>query len=110
MAPIGEYASFLTLFRTKHLEVKISFEYELYSVEKFKKVIEEWDDTKNREIALAVLEIGQKHIDLTPAVDEYEPCPFCGGKAELDEDSDVVVCTECGSAAKEEIWNSRVDD
>lgn len=109
VAPIGEYASFLTLFRTKHLEVKISFEYELYSVEKFKKVIEEWDDTKNREIALAVLEIGQKHIDLTPAVDEYEPCPFCGGKAELDEDSEVVICTECGSTAKEEIWNNRCD-
>lgn len=30
-------------------------------------------------------------------------------KAELDEDSDVV-CTECGSTAKEEFWNSRVDD
>ena len=109
MTPIGKCASSLTLFRTKHLEVKISFEYELYSVEEFKKVIDEWDDAKQREVALAILEIGQKHIDLTPA-DEYKPCPFCGGKAELDEDSDVVICTECGSTAKEEIWNNRCDD
>ena len=109
VTPIGQYANSLTLFRTKHLEIKISFEYELYSVEEFKKVIDEWDDTKNREVALAVLEIGQKYIELTPEK-SFKNCPFCGGKAELDEDSEVVICTECGSTAKEEIWNNRCDD
>ena len=109
VTPIGQYANSLTLFRTKHLEIKISFEYELYSVEEFKKVIDEWDDTKNREVALVVLEIGQKYIELTPEK-SFKNCPFCGGKAELDEDSEVVICTECGSTAKEEIWNNRCDD
>ena len=98
------------MFRTKHLEIKISFEYEVYSIEEFKKVIDEWDDIKNREVALAVLEIGQKHIDLTPAADEYEPCLFCGGEAEYNADSDVVVCTKCCASADKKIWNSRVDD
>ena len=105
--PIGEYANSLTLFRTKHLEIKISFEYELYSVEEFKKVIDEWDDTKNREVALAVLEIGQKHIDLTPTSDDLKPCPFCGGEAEYN-DSDIVVCNNCCASADKKIWNKRV--
>ena len=108
MTPIGEYANSLTLFRTKHLEIKISFEYELYSVEEFKKVIDEWDDTKNREVALAVLEIGQKHIDLTPTSDDLKPCPFCGGEAEYNADSDIVVCTNCCASADKKIWNKRV--
>ena len=108
VTPIGEYANSLTLFRTKHLEIKISFEYELYSVEEFKKVIDEWDDTKNREVALAVLEIGQKHIDLTPTSDDLKPCPFCGGEAEYNADSDIVVCTNCCASADKKIWNKRV--
>ena len=109
VTPIGQYANSLTLFRTKHLEIKISFECELYSVEEFKKVIDEWGDTKNREVALAVLEIGQKHINFTPAK-SFEDCPFCGGKAELDEAPEVVICTECSSTAKKEIWNNRCGD
>lgn len=62
------------------------------------------------DIAEGAISLAKKHIDLTPAVDGYKPCPFCGGKAELDEDSEVVICTECGSTAKEEIWNNRCDD
>lgn len=109
VTPIGEYANSLTLFRTKHLEIKISFEYGAYSVEEFKKVIDEWDDTKNREVALAVLEIGQKHIDLTPTKkSNFKDCPFCGGNSELDSDAEIVVCTKCGASADKKIWNNRV--
>ena len=110
ITPIGEYAQSLTLFRTKKCEIKVSFELEIYALDEFRKMVADWDDTKQREVALAVLEIGQKHIDLTPTADEYEPCPFCGGEAEYNADSDVVVCTKCCASVDKKIWNRRIDD
>ena len=66
ITPIGDYANSLTVFRTKHLEIKISFEWELYTLDEFNDVIDEWDDMKNREVARAALEVAKMHIDLNP--------------------------------------------
>ena len=54
------------MFRTKNCEIKISFDLEIYDLDAFKEMVADWDDTKQREVALAALELGQKHIDLTP--------------------------------------------
>lgn len=109
VTPIGEYANSLTLFRTKKCEIKVSFELEIYDLEEFKEIVADWDDTKQREVALAALELGQKHIDLTPTKKpNFKDCPFCNGKAEYNVDSDVVVCSECGASADKKFWNNRV--
>ena len=99
----------MTVFRTKNRELKISFEFKTYEIEEFRKTIHDSWDEEYVCIAEGAISLAKQHIDLT-SEKSFKDCPFCGGKAELDEDSDVVVCTECGSAAKEEIWNSRVDD
>ena len=109
VTPIGQYANSLTVFRTKNRELKISFEFKTYEIEEFRKAIHDSWDEEYVCIAEGAISLAKKHIDLTPEK-SFKDCPFCGGKAELDEDSDVVICTECGSTAKEEIWNSRVDD
>ena len=64
VTPIGEYGSPITLFRTKKHEIKISFEWDLYTVEGFKKLISEWGD-KEKEVALGAVELAHKHIDLS---------------------------------------------
>ena len=107
VTPIGPYANSLTVFRTKKRELKISFEFETYEVEEFRKAIHNSWDEKYVDIAESAISLAKKHIDLTP---EIKDCPFCGGKAELDKNSEVVICTECGSTAKEEIWNDRCVD
>ena len=99
----------MTVFRTKKCELKISFEFETYEVEEFRKAIHDSWDEEYVDIAEGAISLAKKHIDLTPEK-SFKDCPFCGGKAELDEDSEVVICTECGSTAKEEIWNNRCDD
>ena len=109
VTPIGQYANSLTVFRTKNRELKISFEFKTYEIEEFRKAIHDSWDEKYVCIAEGAISLAKKHIDLTPEK-SFKDCPFCGGKAELDEDSDVVICTECGSTAKEEIWNNRCDD
>ena len=109
VTPIGQYANSLTVFRTKNRELKISFEFEIYEVEEFRKAIHDSWDEEYVDIAEGAISLAKKHIDLTPEK-SFKDCPFCGGKAELDEDSEVVICTECGSTAKEEIWNNRCDD
>ena len=109
VTPIGQYANSLTVFRTKKCELKISFEFESYEVEEFRKAIHDLWDEEYVDIAEGAISLAKKHIDLTPEK-SFKDCPFCGGKAELDEDSEVVICTECGSTAKEEIWNNRCDD
>ena len=109
VTPIGQYANPLTVFRTKKRELKISFEFETYEVEEFRKAIHDSWDEEYVDIAEGAISLAKKHIDLTPEK-SFKDCPFCGGKAELDEDSEVVICTECGSTAKEEIWNNRCDD
>lgn len=108
VTPIGEYANSLTLFRTKHLEIKISFELDVYTVDQFLKVIDGWCDDKQKSVAIAAIELAYKHIDLTPTSDDLKPCPFCGGEAEYNADSDVVVCTNCCASADKKIWNKRV--
>ena len=108
VTPIGQYANSLTVFRTKNRELKISFELKTYEIEEFRKAIHDSWDEEYMCIAEGAISLAKQHIDLTPEK-SFKDCPFCGGKAELDEDSDVV-CTECGSTAKEEFWNSRVDD
>ena len=108
VTPIGEYANSLTLFRTKHLEIKISFELDVYTVDQFLKVIDGWRDDKQKSVAIAAIELAYKHIDLTPTSDDLKPCPFCGGEAEYNADSDVVVCTNCCASADKKIWNKRV--
>ena len=62
--PVGEYGNSITLFRTKKHEIKISFRWELYGVENFKELISEWDD-REKEVAIGVIELAQKHIDLS---------------------------------------------
>lgn len=109
VTPIGQYANSLTVFRTKKCELKISFEFETYEVEEFRKAIHDSWDEEYVDIAEGAISLAKKHIDLTPEK-SFKDCPFCGGKAELDEDSEVVICTECGSTAKEEIWNNRCGD
>ena len=109
VTPIGQYANSLTVFRTKNRELKISFEFKTYEIEEFRKAIHDSWDEEYVCIAEGAISLAKKHIDLTPEK-SFKDCPFCGGKAELDEDSDVVICTECGSTAKEEIWNNRCDD
>lgn len=109
VTPIGQYANSLTVFRTKKRELKISFELETYEVEEFRKAIHDSWDEEYVDIAEGAISLAKKHIDLTPEK-SFKDCPFCGGKAELDEDSEVVICTECGSTAKEEIWNDRCVD
>ena len=109
VTPIGEYAQSLTLFRTKNCEIKISFDFESYDLDAFKEMVADWDDTKQREVALAALELGQKHIDLIPTKkSNFKDCPFCGGNGELDSDAEIVVCTKCGASADEKFWNNRV--
>ena len=108
VTPIGEYAQSLTLFRTKNCEIKISFDLEIYDLDAFKEMVADWDDTKQREVALAALELGQKHIDLTPVEPENKPCPFCGGNAEYNPAPLKVVCTKCGASADKDVWNNRV--
>ena len=108
VTPIGEYANSLTLFRTKHLEIKISFELDVYTVDQFLKVIDGWCDDKQKSVAITAIELAYKHIDLTPTSDDLKPCPFCGGEAEYNADSDVVVCTNCCASADKKIWNKRV--
>uniref|UniRef100_UPI003FEEBC36 hypothetical protein n=1 Tax=Eubacterium sp. TaxID=142586 RepID=UPI003FEEBC36 len=108
VTPIGQYANSLTVFRTKNRELKISFEFKTYEIEEFRKAIHDSWDEEYVCIAEGAISLAKKHIDLTPEK-SFKDCPFCGGKAELDEDSDVVICTECGSTAKEEIWNNRCD-
>ena len=109
VTPIGQYANSLTVFRTKKRELKISFEFETYEVEEFRKAIHDSWDEEYVDIAEGAISLAKKHIDLTPEK-SFKDCPFCGGKAELDEDSEVIICTECGSTVKEEIWNNRCDD
>ena len=109
VTPIGQYANSLTVFRTKKRELKISFEFETYETEEFRKAIHDSWDEEYVDIAEGAISLAKKHIDLTPEKG-FKDCPFCGGKAELDEDSEVVICTECGSTAKEKIWNNRCDD
>ena len=98
----------MTLFRTKHLEIKISFELDVYTVDQFLKVIDGWCDDKQKSVAITAIELAYKHIDLTPTSDDLKPCPFCGGEAEYNADSDVVVCTNCCASADKKIWNKRV--
>lgn len=106
VTPIGQYANSLTVFRTKNRELKISFEFKTYEIEEFRKAIHDSWDEEDVCIAEGAISLAKKHIDLTPEK-SFKDCPFCGGKAEYNADSDVVVCTECGSTAKEKIWNSR---
>ena len=98
----------MTLFRTKHLEIKISFKLDVYTVDQFLKLIDGWCDDKQKSIATAAIGLAYKHIDLTPTSDDLKPCPFCGGEAEYNADSDVVVCTNCCASADKKIWNKRV--
>ena len=98
----------MTLFRTKHLEIKISFELDVYTVDQFLKVIDGWCDDKQKSVAIAAIELAYKHIDLTPTSDDLKPCPFCGGEAEYNADSDVVVCINCCASTDKKIWNKRV--
>ena len=74
------------------------------SVSKLSEIV----DDKQREVALAALELGQKHIDLTPVEPENKPCPFCGGNAEYNPAPLKVVCTKCGASADKDVWNNRV--
>ena len=64
VAYIGERGNSITLFRTKKNEIKISFEWKLYTVEDFKELISKWDD-KEKEVAIGAVELAQKHIDLS---------------------------------------------
>ena len=105
--PIGEYAQSLTLFRTKNCEIKVSFDFEIYDLDAFKEMVADWEDPKQREVALAALELGQKHIDLS-SKEQLKPCPFCGGDAEHISDSNMVVCQNCGIEIDGEVWNRRV--
>ena len=66
IAPIGDYASLMTAFRTKQLVIKISFEGGLYTINEFNKIINGWDDVKNQDVARAAIELAKLHIDLTP--------------------------------------------
>ena len=79
VTPIGEGANSLTLFRTKNYSISISFEWDLYSLEGFKKEVAGWD-TKYQKVALAALEVAALHIDLSDNTEELKPCPFCGAK------------------------------
>lgn len=105
--PIGEYAQSLTLFRTKNCEIKVSFDFESYDLDTFKEMVADWEDARQREVALAALELGQKHIDLS-SKEQLKPCPFCGGDAEHISDSNMVVCQNCGIEIDGEVWNRRV--
>nr|DAE67019.1 MAG TPA: Putative transferase, nesg, ydcK, Structural Genomics.38A [Caudoviricetes sp.] len=107
VTPIGQYANSLTVFRTKERKLKISFEFETYEVEEFRKAIHNLWDEKYVDIAESAISLAKKHINLTP---EIKDCPFCGGKAKFDKDFEIVICTKCGSTAKEEIWNDRCVD
>ena len=64
VTPIGKYGYSLTLFRTKHHEINISFEWGQCTIDGFKKLISEWDD-ETKDVALGAVEIAQKHIDLS---------------------------------------------
>ena len=108
VTPIGAYANSLTIFRTKKYELKISFELNVYTIPEFNDLMKDWDD-KHRKVATEVINIARNYINLSPASDDLEICPFCGGDAEYNTDSDVVVCTECGATAPKEVWNNRVD-
>ena len=65
VSPVGKDANSLTAFRTKNREMDISFSYSLYTVNAFKKMVNEWDP-EYKDIALAAVELAQKHIDLSP--------------------------------------------
>ena len=94
VAPIGENANSLTLFRTKASEISISFEWDLYSIEDFISHIENWSE-KHKKTAWAAIDIAKMHIDLDDH-DELQPCPFCGEEAELEDDPEGyhVTCSE----------------
>ena len=107
VTPIGCSANSLTVFRTKNCEIAICFEWDLYSVDGFKSLVEAWEN-KEKSVALMALDVALVHIDKTPAEPEWKPCPFCGGNSELDSDADIVVCQKCGSCSPKENWNERV--
>lgn len=109
ITPIGKHANSLTLFRTKHLEIKVSFEYEEYTISEFEEMMkeDEWDNNLVS-VAEGVIEVAKNHIDLTPEKEEFKPCPFCGGEADHQEDSEVVTCQKCGACAPSDKWNQRV--
>ena len=109
ITPIGKHANSLTLFRTKHLEIKVSFECEEYTISEFEEMMkeDEWDNNLVS-VAEGVIEVAKNHIDLTPEKEEFKPCPFCGGEADHQEDSEVVTCQKCGACAPSDKWNQRV--
>ena len=120
VTPIGKYAISLTLFRTKNCEIKVSFSYEMYDLEEFRKMIHEEWDAEHVEIAEGAINLAKKHIDLTPEKKNIEPCPFCGGEAESFVSgfgtSFGVICTNCGVETALyktedeaiEVWGNRV--
>ena len=95
------------MFRTKNCEIAICFEWDLYSIDGFKSLVAAWEN-KEKSVALMALDVALVHIDKTPAEPEWKNCPFCGGNAELDSDTDIVVCQKCGACSPKENWNERV--
>ena len=64
ITPIGCGANSLTIFRSKHHDLTISFELDLYSVEGFTSYVQDWSD-KYKKVALAAIELAKLHIDLS---------------------------------------------
>jgi carbonic anhydrase/acetyltransferase-like protein (isoleucine patch superfamily) len=70
VTPIGESANSVVFFRTKNREIFVSFEWNLYTLDAFEKLISNWPD-KFKITARLAAEIAKAHLDLD-AEDEKE--------------------------------------
>ena len=56
IAPIGKYKVSLTVFRTKNNSIKVSYNWDIYTLEKFQSVMNDWTE-KEQKIVKAAIEI-----------------------------------------------------
>ena len=67
VTPIGKEALPVTMFKTRTSELSISYGCYTYTIDEFANsdIMDDWTE-RQKEVALCAIELGRKHIDLTP--------------------------------------------
>ena len=61
ITPLGKYRVSLTFFKTKNDSIKISYNWEIYTLEKFQSVMNDWTEEEIK-IAKAIIEVAKVAI------------------------------------------------